>query len=1010
MPRQITHRPTFRPVALAATLLLAGTAQAATYNWASGTYTPPVSGPAVLAADDLLNINSGGTKYLDGNVSHLSNLGTVAWNANALYLQNGGVVSNAGLWDSRADQTFFYNGGAATSFLNTGTFRKSGGTSDTTINAIGFVSSGVVDAQVGRIRFSGGASFLDGASFTGAGVVDVYAGVNSFSGAHTSSNLLISGGTVVGDAAVVQGHTRMSGGTLQGGWTVASGSTLSFDDGAFKYFNGADTLLAVQGQVDWTADNLYLQQGAQVVNHGNWTSRTDQTLFHNGGAATGFVNLGVFTKAGGTGSTSVASIGFVNHGTLDVQSGSLSFLGGSRFEDGSVFTGAGRVRAAGNNDFAGTQHSANLVLASGTHTGHDAALRGVVQFESGTLAGSWAIEAGQTLEGVDGGFKYLTGSLANDGTLRWLTGGHLYLQNGGVLSNRGLLRAEVSTTMNNNGGTQPLFINTGTVQAAAGTTLSFGPGVMRNDGGLIEAEAGAVVLFNTGASFNAGSRYAGPGEVQVSAGASFQGPQHSDSLRLTGGNFVGDGAVLDGSTRLAGGRLVGSWQVGAGATLVGESGGFKYVSGAGTVLDNRGTVAWTTGNALYLDSGGTVVNRGLWRADASTQILYNGGVAVSFTNAAGATLEAGAGTVFTLGGGTNLVNQGTLRAGDGATLQVQGSARFEAGSVFAGSGRQVVSGANTWAGSWLSEGGLVLESGTHTGDASLGHGRSSFTGGTLAGSWQFAGDHTLVLDNGSFKYLTGAGTVLRNDGRIEWATGNALYVGSGAQFDNRGTLELQADTTLVNNGGGASVVNHGLIVKTGGAGTFTIDTGLGFDNLGTVDVRSGTIRLPNNFVNRGELTGTGSFALTGPLTNEGWVAPGDGTGTLAIVGNLVQAAGGIFAVDLENLDSHDLLTISGTASLDGTLALACYASCSYAVGDLITILDSSGNLTGSFSSVTMAGFATGAFDVIYDTAADRVQLLVTETVTAVPEPGSMALLMAGLAAVGGVVARRRRSA
>lgn len=78
------------------------------------------------------------------------------------------------------------------------------------------------------------------------------------------------------------------------------------------------------------------------------------------------------------------------------------------------------------------------------------------------------------------------------------------------------------------------------------------------------------------------------------------------------------------------------------------------------------------------------------------------------------------------------------------------------------------------------------------------------------------------------------------------------------------------------------------------------------------------------------------------------------------------------------------------------------------MGDVVTILDSDGDLSGTFASITLNGFASGAFNVIYDTAADRVQLLVTQAVTAaVPEPGTYALWLAGLGALGYVVRRRR---
>lgn len=95
---------------------------------------------------------------------------------------------------------------------------------------------------------------------------------------------------------------------------------------------------------------------------------------------------------------------------------------------------------------------------------------------------------------------------------------------------------------------------------------------------------------------------------------------------------------------------------------------------------------------------------------------------------------------------------------------------------------------------------------------------------------------------------------------------------------------------------------------------------------------------------------------------------------------------------------------NGTASLNGTLVLS---NCHFNVNDEFIILDSTGNLSGTFAGVTLRGFATGAFDVVYDYNLDQVSLKVFQEVTAVPEPETWAMLLAGLGLVGFAAQRRR---
>jgi hypothetical protein len=824
-------------------------------------------------------------------------------------------------------------------------------------------------------------------------------------------------------APAVQAATfTWNGGTFVAGVTAPSplpvGDVLDIGAGAFKIFSGSGSNFTNGGTVNWNADALYLQSGAAVVNNGLWNATSNDSLVYNGGAGPSFTNNGTFRKSAGAGTTTIGSVvGFVNNGTLDAQTGTISYIGGTVFNSGTVFTGAGVNLAAGGNSFVGSFSSSNLVLGSGTHSGSAAVLNGSVSWTGGTLDSTWTVAAGQTLNGQTGAFKFINGPstvVTNQGTVNWNTADFLYLQSGGTFSNQGLFVANSSTTLAYNGGAAPTFDNTsaGTLRAAAGTTLTVGTGVgLINNGGVLDAQAGGSIAYVGGSAFKAGTQFTGAGSNVAAGGNSFVGSFQSANLVLASGTHTGAAAVLGGSVSWTGGTLDSTWTVAAGQSLNGQTGAFKFIIGPSTVVTNQGTVNWNTADFLYLQSGGTFSNQGLFVANSSTTLAYNGGAAPSFDNTSAGTLRAAAGTTLTVGTGLGLVNNGgVLNAQAGGSIVYVGGSTFKAGTQFTGAGSNVAAGANGFEGSFQSA-NLVLTSGTHSGSAAVLNGSVSWTGGTLDGTWTVAAGQTLNGANGGFKFISGAATVVSNQGTVAWNTNDFLYLLSGGTFNNAGTFNFAADGAIVYNGGAApSVSNTGLIVKTAGTGTSTIGNTLNFSSQGTIDVQVGTIALPANFSNNGTLKGTGTFSVSGTLGNAGTVAPGASPGTLALSGSYAQAAAGTFAVELESLASHDLFNVSGTAALDGTLALSCYSTCSYAVGDVITILDSVGNLSGSFASVTLSGFATGAFSVVYDTAADRVQLLVTEAVTAVPEPETYTLLLAGLAAVGFLAKRRRGAA
>lgn len=126
---------------------------------------------------------------------------------------------------------------------------------------------------------------------------------------------------------------------------------------------------------------------------------------------------------------------------------------------------------------------------------------------------------------------------------------------------------------------------------------------------------------------------------------------------------------------------------------------------------------------------------------------------------------------------------------------------------------------------------------------------------------------------------------------------------------------------------------------------------------------------------------------------------------MTLTGGYSQTSSG--ALDIGSLSSFDLFKVNDTATPNGTLNLSCSGACSITVDEEITIPDANANgLSGAFASLALSGFASGAFDVLYDVANGDVKLRVTESVSAVPLPAGVWLMLSGLGATG---ALRRRA-
>ena len=613
--------------------------------------------------------------------------------------------------------------------------------------------------------------------------------------------------------------------------------------------------------------------------------------------------------------------------------------------------------------------------------------------------------AGKSFSGV---------SFSNGGTVNWqASSGDISFISGASISNGGLWDAQGNAAVVYGGGTASTFTNSGTLRKSAGTgtTLIGNSGSLQFvNSGTIDAQTGTL-QFSGGSTFNSGTVFTGAGSVVVTSGSVFSGAIQSANLNLAGGVQTGTNAELSGLAAWQAGTLAGGWTLNTGSTLALQGSGGKTFNG--TSFTNKGTVAWQASSGdLALISSASITNTGVWNAQGDAALVYGGGTASTFNNSGTLRKSGGIGNTQ-IGNSTAVlfVNSGTIDAQSGS-ITIGGSNTFNPGTVFTGAGSVVVNTASTFNGAFTSS-NLNLAGGVQTGNAAVLSGQAQWTAGALAGTWAVAPGATLTLQGAGGKSFNGS--TFTNNGTVAWqASSSNLSVLSSTSIVNNGTWDAQGDTALVYGGGTASsFTNNGLLRKTGGSGTtsLTNSTSLGFVNNGTVDVQVGTIQLPGAFNNAGTLKGSGTFQSAGGITNSGTLAPGSfGTGTLALTGgNLTQAASAVFAVDLMSLSAFDLLTVAGSATLNGTLALNCLGACSFAVGDSLTILDATGSLTGSFSSVTLSGFASGAFNVVYDLPTASVRLSVTQAVTAVPEPGSWAMLLAGLGVMG-VLARRRSDA
>ena len=199
--------------------------------------------------------------------------------------------------------------------------------------------------------------------------------------------------------------------------------------------------------------------------------------------------------------------------------------------------------------------------------------------------------------------------------------------------------------------------------------------------------------------------------------------------------------------------------------------------------------------------------------------------------------------------------------------------------------------------------------------------------------------------------------LVRLDARLQsLAVPSILYLGSTR-------TDLLDDEILLSIGGNNRTFDGNLVVSSIGVEiqhAYALGSGITTVAQGARLV----LRVPevygNVVLNGGQLITTESHRFVGSVTNAGDIEPGASPGTLQVEGDFAQQTHGRlvmeitrpFMTDLGYVQPTDLLDVSGTLSLDGTLAVRLLHDFIPAPGDRFELLRF-GQLTGEFAEIEL---------------------------------------------------------
>jgi uncharacterized protein with beta-barrel porin domain len=184
-----------------------------------------------------------------------------------------------------------------------------------------------------------------------------------------------------------------------------------------------------------------------------------------------------------------------------------------------------------------------------------------------------------------------------------------------------------------------------------------------------------------------------------------------------------------------------------------------------------------------------------------------------------------------------------------------------------------------------------------------------------------------ILSYGAMDVLIDGGTIIGEAGGTNVAAIQSGRIGAGLETQNADdTVEIVAGSTIVGN---IDLANNGtdddLLTLSGyNWDSTTFAEGMEINNVETINITGGTWHVNGSIINNtnGTTVSGGILEGTGTLENVfvtgGTLNPGNSIGTI-YVANLTIGSEGTYEVEVDDSGDADMVDVSGTADLDGTI-------------------------------------------------------------------------------------------